>query len=84
MEKVTEMYLCHIYLAIACFVLVQIYKRYWGNRRHKPRRLNYPPGPWNLPVVGYMPFLVINPYQQLERLGRTYGSIFTIFLGKYR
>ncbi|CAL8077563.1 unnamed protein product [Orchesella dallaii] len=31
-----------------------------------------------------MPFLAINPYKQLEKLGMTYGSIFTIFLGKYR
>lgn len=59
-------------------------KFFWGNPKSGERLLRYPPGPWNIPFVGYMPFLVINPYKRLENLGRKYGSIFTIFLGRYR
>ncbi|ODN06219.1 Methyl farnesoate epoxidase, partial [Orchesella cincta] len=68
---------------ILCLLIVLTYWRFADSKRRKAV-LKYPPGPWNLPIFGYMPFLSINPYKQLEKLGKAYGSIFTIFLGKYR
>ena len=45
---------------------------------------NLPPGPFGLPILGSMPILAISPQRVLKLLGHCYGSVFTIYLGRYR
>jgi len=42
-----------------------------------------PPGPWGLPVLGYLPFLNPKaPYLTLSELCDKFGKIFTLQLGQ--
>jgi len=43
-----------------------------------------PPGPYGIPLLGFMPFLAVNPQRVLQLLGNYYGSVFTIYLGRFR
>lgn len=36
-----------------------------------------PPGPWGLPIVGYLPFLGLDAHKELHLLSKTYGKVFT-------
>lgn len=40
-----------------------------------------PPGPWGLPVVGYLPFLRGDIHLQFGELAKKYGSMFSARLG---
>ncbi|KAJ9540764.1 hypothetical protein OSB04_027270 [Centaurea solstitialis] len=40
-----------------------------------------PPGPRNLPIVGYLPFLGPNLHTEFTNMAHTYGPIFKIWLG---
>ncbi|CAI9093815.1 OLC1v1029395C1 [Oldenlandia corymbosa var. corymbosa] len=40
-----------------------------------------PPGPWGLPIVGYLPFLTPNLHTQFTELAHRYGPIFKLKLG---
>ncbi|GBN74188.1 Cytochrome P450 18a1 [Araneus ventricosus] len=40
-----------------------------------------PPGPYGLPLVGYIPFMSSKPYVDLQELGKTYGGVFSLQLG---
>jgi ecdysteroid 25-hydroxylase CYP306A1 len=43
---------------------------------------NLPPGPWNLPVIGYLAWLDPKfPYLSLTDLSRRYGPVFGLRLG---
>ncbi|RZC38401.1 cytochrome P450 306a1 [Asbolus verrucosus] len=43
---------------------------------------NLPPGPWNLPVIGYLAWLdPKSPYLTLTNLSRRYGPIYGLYLG---
>ncbi|XP_074597631.1 cytochrome P450 2A8-like [Brevipalpus obovatus] len=57
-------------------IIFYLFKRAWEIFR-------LPPGPYGLPILGYLPFLKENKTEQYIRLGRKYGSPFSIHLGKY-
>nr|AQM57053.1 cytochrome P450 CYP306A2 [Sogatella furcifera] len=42
-----------------------------------------PPGPWGLPVIGYLPWLdPEHPYESFTKLARKFGSIYSVQLGR--
>lgn len=43
-----------------------------------------PPGPYGVPILGYVPFLGTKPHLQFAELGRKYGDIFQIQLGIHK
>ncbi|KAG5875609.1 hypothetical protein JTB14_036606 [Gonioctena quinquepunctata] len=63
-----------IYLLIAGLALLVTYY-IWISR-------GLPPGPWGIPIVGYLPWLdPIAPYLTLTNLSKKYGSIYGLSLG---
>ena len=57
-------------------ILVSV-RRYYSNLC----KFNIPPGPWGLPVVGYLPFLGQQPQETLLRLRYKYGDVYSLQLG---
>lgn len=49
--------------------------------RRSRGHLRLPPGPWGLPIVGYVPFLRRDLHQQLAELAKTHGPIMRLRLG---
>ena len=48
----------------------------------KGRRRNEPPGPWGLPIVGYLPFLdTKRPNLAFLELAKKYGDVFQLRIG---
>ncbi|KAG8181434.1 hypothetical protein JTE90_015453 [Oedothorax gibbosus] len=43
-------------------------------------RSNLPPGPYGLPIVGYLPFLSKNAHLEFLKLGKKYGDVFRVKL----
>ncbi|XP_055938577.1 cytochrome P450 18a1-like [Argiope bruennichi] len=39
------------------------------------------PGPYGLPLVGYIPFMSPKPYLDLQKFGKKYGGVFSLQLG---
>ncbi|KAF8786958.1 Cytochrome P450 2J5 like protein [Argiope bruennichi] len=50
--------------------------------KRKKNRKHLPPGPFNLPVVGQLPFLGKEPFRGLHKLTKKYGSVFGLYLGR--
>ncbi|GFT51901.1 cytochrome P450 18a1 [Nephila pilipes] len=63
------------YAALCAIVLAVIY-----NIMHSKKR-KLPPGPFNLPIVGYLPFLGEKPHLTFRKLSEKYGPVFRLRLG---
>lgn len=61
-----------VLLLIAVFFLAL----YWLSF---PRRL--PPGPFGVPLFGYLPFLTKEPHVKYTELSKKYGPVFTVWFG---
>ncbi|XP_077969415.1 cytochrome P450 2U1-like [Styela clava] len=46
------------------------------------RPKGFPPGPYGLPIVGYIPFIGINPGETLRQLKEKYGSVMSVQMGR--
>ncbi|XP_029952739.1 cytochrome P450 2B4-like isoform X1 [Salarias fasciatus] len=63
-----------VVLILVCLYLLVL-------KTQRPR--NFPPGPFALPVLGNLLNLNLeNPLKDFERLRRTYGNIYTLFIGR--
>ncbi|XP_029052407.2 cytochrome P450 306a1 isoform X2 [Osmia bicornis bicornis] len=80
-------YLVYTILFLSSFLLVYLIRR---NRKASSR---LPPGPWQLPIVGYLPWIdAEKPHESLTKLSRTYGpvcgfrmgSVYTVLLSEPR
>ncbi|GAB6027946.1 Cytochrome P450 2 sub R member 1 [Chamberlinius hualienensis] len=63
-----------IYLAIIALICRWLFKL-WINI------LQLPPGPWGIPIVGYLPWLSNKAYLDFIEIGKKYGGLFSIKLG---
>nr|XP_043629133.1 cytochrome P450 76C2-like [Erigeron canadensis] len=70
-------------LTILVPILVLLWHQYWSvgshTKNHKIAPL--PPGPYGLPVLGYLPFLSSNLHQRFTEMAHKYGPIFSLRLG---
>ncbi|KAL7594968.1 cytochrome P450 76C1 [Lactuca sativa] len=60
-------------------LLLLWYKWITYSRKHIPP---FPPGPYGLPVVGYLPFLGSNLHERFTEMAHRYGPIFSLRLGR--
>ncbi|XP_055927373.1 cytochrome P450 18a1-like [Argiope bruennichi] len=69
---------------VAVFVSVFSFTRYIVKSYFNRNLLKEPPGPWGLPIFGYLLFLKRSSHLKLTKLGKKFGSIYQIFLGSKR
>lgn len=51
-------------------------------KRFKRKKQREPPGPWGLPIIGYLPFLNREqPNVQFSELSKKYGDVFQLRMG---
>lgn len=66
----------HIFVVILVIVLIlQWLLKYWNELR------SLPPGPWGLPVIGYLPFMGQVKHLDFMDLAKKYGSVFSAKMG---
>lgn len=62
-------------ILLVCLIIIFVYL--W-----QQRSLGSPPGPWNFPIVGYLPFLdPQEPHVSLTKLSQKFGKVFGLYLG---
>ncbi|KFM59350.1 Cytochrome P450 18a1, partial [Stegodyphus mimosarum] len=64
-------------ILITVFVILILYWILQG------RNSKSPPGPVNLPIVGYIPFMTSKPYLDFDKLAKVYGPVFSLKLGSH-
>lgn len=63
-----------IYILLATILAIVSYRFFFGRR--------LPPGPWGLPILGYLPFLnPTTPHESFTELAKKYGKIYGLYLG---
>ncbi|PWA86669.1 flavonoid 3'-hydroxylase cytochrome P450 [Artemisia annua] len=67
-------------LTILVPILVLLWYK-WTISYTKNPRPRLPPGPYGLPVIGYLPFLSSNLHERFTEMSHKYGPIFSLYLG---
>ncbi|KAA8521912.1 hypothetical protein F0562_012774 [Nyssa sinensis] len=62
-------------------VVLAIFWYLWTFLRPRTGIAPLPPGPYGLPIVGYLPFLGTNLHQSFAQIAHQYGPIFKLRLG---
>lgn len=66
----------------ALFILIfTIVSHFATQHWFDPKRKNLPPGPWGIPILGYLPFMPADYGDKIEQLRQKYGRIFSMRLG---
>ncbi|CAN8032896.1 unnamed protein product, partial [Ixodes persulcatus] len=65
--------------SVLILVVVALWVR--KTRKHKRATVLSPPGPWGLPLLGYLPFLRRKQHIVFRDLSRKYGPVFSVRLG---
>ncbi len=63
-----------IFTILVGLIAAVLIKQKWSSR-------NEPPGPWGLPVLGYLPFLGRKMNLTFTKLSKKYGEVFQVKLG---
>ncbi|KAH9516160.1 hypothetical protein DERF_006920 [Dermatophagoides farinae] len=72
-----------IRISLITLIVCLVSKLYWSHSTTKSR-LPLPPGPYGMPILGYLPFVGHDFHLRLTELGKKYGSIYQIYLGTKR
>ena len=51
---------------------------------NRDRSKNLPPGPFQWPLLGSLPYLTGDIRERFKELGRKYGDVYTIYIGSKR
>ena len=72
------MWVTVVVLAVSTWLL-------WKCLNVNGRKRKEPPGPWGLPIVGYLPFVdTKRPNLFFAELAKKYGDVFQLQLGSYK
>ena len=67
---------------VVCSIVVCLYVAVF-NYYKKRSWEGLPPGPPALPLLGSLPFLGQDLREPLREMGKKYGDVFTIYLGRF-
>lgn len=70
--------LISVFCALSLYLALAALFETWSNRK-----LKLPPGPYGIPLLGYIPFLGRQTHLKLTELGKKYGSVFSMQMGKH-
>ncbi|KAK7085939.1 hypothetical protein SK128_008549 [Halocaridina rubra] len=74
---VREMLFLHHLSLLLVFVTVLLSIRFWLRAQAHP----LPPGPWGIPILGYLPFLPKDIHVHMMKLAQKFGSIYRLRFG---
>ena len=65
---------------LALFIILLILFYFWRKIRENSK---LPPGPYGLPILGYLPFVNSqNPQKSMQELSLKYGDVFSLQMGQ--
>lgn len=67
--------------AILLFLTVLLFCYVWSHESRRKHLPKVPPGPFGIPLLGYLPFLGPLPHTTFSKLANKYGDIFSMYLG---
>nr|XP_043612923.1 cytochrome P450 76C1-like [Erigeron canadensis] len=75
-----ELIIAFVTISVAIFAI--LWNKFTLPRSSSIHAPPLPPGPYSLPIVGYLPFLNPDLHKQLTNMAHSYGPIFKFHLGR--